>query len=841
MGTTYKLNYILGENVINPSPKEYLVGERTALGIPLRQGYRFVGWTGEELTAPTAKVILPENATGDRTYTAVWEMIPEPLREVDTRYCGMDDGLLPKEEHSLSVPEEKGERGENVYIAKTVYTEILVDGVRDAAYDYGIHLAGELPSDVGLHEENPSRLELWMVRGQDGRAYVYAEVTDSDIVTNEEMFAYKPHHCDSVHFYVEHGSGGSYAAPLGLFIASEEAPYTTKLPRNSVLRRTPFGFAFELAFDNRGVPFMEGDEIGFAFYYNNSNGYKSTKDYKHLIVKLPSGNNPVGDCFRMPLAKDNDTLRFSVESASGRVKLHSEVPSRTGDLLVDACSGAATVEIRYEPLASAHTVLTARRLRSILTFGGTQASVQRETADSPSDADVQILCGRTAAEENRRLCGEMPYHGFGLSFVGNRILLSGWKEGAMQMAEGLLKSAVAYIRAGGSREDLADTYLGTLSGVPGEEIPRLDDLSAVYDAGGSSYLLLSQNSTVSAFEDYCRRLKDAGFALVAENRMVSVRAATYLSDTAVVNVTFGDAEGDRSLRVVVDARAETAIPPNAVEAEAPICQSEIIQLAPARVGWMCYAVRQSNGEFFVIDAGGNGATKYLHDTLLELNGGRHVVISAILFTHFHCDHIGGFLDLMEKEEFRRDVTVKSVIHNFPQKQVLDTASPGDQRNLARWPNVLRLSGATVYLARTGQKYRFGNVELEMLFTFEDLQPFPIFGDRTNPTSHIFSMTVDGQRFLMTGDACGEASRLVVLRYGDALSSDFVQLPHHGHGDGGTAPEFYRSIRARWVLWPGVERIRLPAPEQWACDHAESYFRNDFENTVLSLPYTGKEE
>ena len=95
------------------------------------------------------------------------------------------------------------------------------------------------------------------------------------------------------------------------------------------------------------------------------------------------------------------------------------------------------------------------------------------------------------------------------------------------------------------------------------------------------------------------------------------------------------------------------------------------------------------------------------------------------------------------------IHVKSVIYNFPSRQVLDTApGAGDQMNVAKWEGLLDKHGILRYQARTGQKYYFGNVELEMMFTYEDLQPFNILQDRSNPTSHIFSMKIDGQRFMM---------------------------------------------------------------------------------------------
>ena len=45
------------------------------LPTPVRTGYTFLGWTGEGITTPQPEVIIPTGSTGNRTYTANWEII----------------------------------------------------------------------------------------------------------------------------------------------------------------------------------------------------------------------------------------------------------------------------------------------------------------------------------------------------------------------------------------------------------------------------------------------------------------------------------------------------------------------------------------------------------------------------------------------------------------------------------------------------------------------------------------------------------------------------------------------------------------------------------------------
>ena len=59
------------------NPATYTVKSNpTTLTNPTRPGYTFAGWTGTNLTGPTPSVTIPTGSTGDRTYTATWDLTP---------------------------------------------------------------------------------------------------------------------------------------------------------------------------------------------------------------------------------------------------------------------------------------------------------------------------------------------------------------------------------------------------------------------------------------------------------------------------------------------------------------------------------------------------------------------------------------------------------------------------------------------------------------------------------------------------------------------------------------------------------------------------------------------
>jgi hypothetical protein len=147
-------------------------------------------------------------------------------------------------------------------------------------------------------------------------------------------------------------------------------------------------------------------------------------------------------------------------------------------------------------------------------------------------------------------------------------------------------------------------------------------------------------------------------------------------------------------------------------------------------------------------------------------------------------------------------------------------------------------GTVFYRARTGQKYYFGDAEVEILWTYEDIMPFNVFTDRTNPTCIGFSVSVAGQKIMFTGDSSGEEFTMAYKKYGQYLNSDFVQLSHHGQGDGYSPIEFYCAVGAPYVINPGIGDY-YGVGEAWARDNAKKYFmRGALGVCTIPLPYNG---
>lgn len=70
---TYTITYNLNDGKLSNAPTQYNKNSGAiTLPRPTRDGYRFTGWTGTDLTEETLDVVIPAGSTGDRKYTANW-------------------------------------------------------------------------------------------------------------------------------------------------------------------------------------------------------------------------------------------------------------------------------------------------------------------------------------------------------------------------------------------------------------------------------------------------------------------------------------------------------------------------------------------------------------------------------------------------------------------------------------------------------------------------------------------------------------------------------------------------------------------------------------------------
>ncbi len=88
----YQITYdLVGGTLTKENPATYNVKTKTfTLNNPTKQGYHFLGWTQNKEEEPTAEVTISQGSTGNKTYTANWEVI-----SYEIKYEGIEGASFP--------------------------------------------------------------------------------------------------------------------------------------------------------------------------------------------------------------------------------------------------------------------------------------------------------------------------------------------------------------------------------------------------------------------------------------------------------------------------------------------------------------------------------------------------------------------------------------------------------------------------------------------------------------------------------------------------------------------------------------------------------------------------
>ena len=73
--TSYPIHYILNGGTNPGNPSTYTRNDSIYLKNPTKRAYEFLGWSGTGISGLSKNVIIPQNSTGERTYTANWGLV----------------------------------------------------------------------------------------------------------------------------------------------------------------------------------------------------------------------------------------------------------------------------------------------------------------------------------------------------------------------------------------------------------------------------------------------------------------------------------------------------------------------------------------------------------------------------------------------------------------------------------------------------------------------------------------------------------------------------------------------------------------------------------------------
>ena len=286
-----------------------------------------------------------------------------------------------------------------------------------------------------------------------------------------------------------------------------------------------------------------------------------------------------------------------------------------------------------------------------------------------------------------------------------------------------------------------------------------------------------------------------------------------------------------------------------------ICDPEITQVTLIDFG-LSYVVRLSDGRFIIIDGGNEHDfdSDALLKTLKEGSVNGEIDIAAWIFTHPHLDHFHCFLSFMDRFYGVEKFEVEKFIFNFPEVDdsyhypALQRPSDKATDTVPRMHGHIEKLAAPIYTAHTGQKYRIGDAECEVLASLDDsIGIAPDVTPDVNVTSLVLRMKLGGEVILWAADSYFEYIKFSE-KYGEYLKSDILQVPHHGFGSARPIGEIeaYKFIKPSVCLMPVCDYDAYTS----FCTHVESsrYLMLDAgidelitgdTQRALTLPYTAR--
>ena len=322
------------------------------------------------------------------------------------------------------------------------------------------------------------------------------------------------------------------------------------------------------------------------------------------------------------------------------------------------------------------------------------------------------------------------------------------------------------------------------------------------------------------FIAYCDRLIASGFACVWQNDAETGLFREFRGDTGVYAYYI---RSERTARIILDP-ASTPLPEFDGSADVSVHDDTSMMQFGLYYGsmihgytcdcGMMYVFRLRDNEVIVVDGGESEqctepATEEFMKRLLELTGNpEKVTVAAWFCTHAHDDHMDFFGRILKKYGDRMDV--KRAMFNFPSYPYFGGMNES-WRSTERMRKRLKSMYPEIrYLKpHTGQKFRLGNAELEVLLTHEDIlglhdtqNPY----EGMNETSTILRLTFDGVSVILLGDAHVSNGNVLVGRYTpQGLRCTFLQAAHHCINN---VENIYSLVRTDHILIPECRYIIL---------------------------------
>lgn len=549
--------------------------------------------------------------------------------------------------------------------------------------------------------------------------------------------------------------------------------------------------------------------------------------------------------FLYPLAAQKLVETFKTNGKTLSLEMKSDFTSESYDALSFIKNGKCDYTIVYAA-GDDDARKAASKIQTAIKNVGANISMKEDSEDA---SGKELLVGKT----NRDLSYKNEvYHKVALIQKDDKENIAVC--GNLKTSAELFAQYIEVLGTKGDNVDLLDSMFGSLS-------TDFIGLAPLYNGGGTveildsfeksnSYYTLVHQATREDYTGYTDLLKKEGFKLHTSSEtngnifetwtdgytILTMSHIAYTDPATIDMVT--ESLGDISyMSIAVDCIDNSALP--IVETDTKAITTEQLTLVGTQHG---HILRLADGRFVIFDGGMPEQAEKIYKELCEQNEleGKPVV-AAWFLTHGHIDHIGAINTFVQM--YAKEVEVQAFVHNLPayelyyEKNTWEASSSDPDKHYVEAEGLLERSNtyyeviekcypnAKIIVAHAGQRFEYGDIDIDVLFTSENIYRKQVFD--TNMTSVSYSVTGKTGRMIVLGDSVDITCPMINAIYGSTLKCNLVQVAHHGY-NGGNA-EMYANMAADFAVWTNsYETVRSRGLHLKA-----STPRNKFDYTTVS--------
>lgn len=376
------------------------------------------------------------------------------------------------------------------------------------------------------------------------------------------------------------------------------------------------------------------------------------------------------------------------------------------------------------------------------------------------------------------------------------------------------------------------------------------------DRGDNVYMVTVNGTNKEQYESYLQTLQDAGFTFFADNGEdgldESIYTASFKGEDATVTVTY--VVNEETTYITSSKKMELS--PHLIDKEEYRANmidgmKNTLYMFELYDYGNSFVIQLKNGHFIVSDGGREEDIKYLLDYLEEYApNGEKPVVEAWFITHAHGDHQGALAAMASDTSLLNRVYIDGIYLSMPSDEAFTAVNSLSSKTammmIQTLPTMAKSSDGSntkLYRPQTGQQYYFCDVVVDIMHTQESLVTQDYANLDLNDSSLWTMFNIDGQKFLLAGDADKGSMRVVMKNFSqDYMKLDVYASFHHNLNNWMPFME-YCEIKTTLFTTSGTESQNKAAGEinsvgsnAWLKENSVDYYSWEDGGKVLTFPY-----